>query len=74
MLDGSNGVIDVLAIVETNPKGGLYRDIPVVSSKDIPVEADAVIVIPVYDIKKIEKKIRGKSTCKVIGLDQLFED
>ncbi|MCI8295699.1 MAG: glycosyltransferase [Lachnospiraceae bacterium] len=74
LLDGSNGVIDVLAIVETNPKGGLYRDIPVVSSKDIPVEADAVIVIPVYDIKKIEKKIRGKSTCKVIGLDQLFED
>lgn len=65
-------VID--AIIEAIPKEEKYKGIPIISWKDIPQDIPLVVVIPGYDMNRIENMIDdAKLMNKVIPIDKLIK-
>lgn len=73
LLEAFSGRIDVLAILESKPNLSEYQGIPVKAVCEIPNETQLIICIPVYDIDKIENKIKQYGDYKMIGIDKLLE-
>lgn len=65
--------VKILSIIESTPSLKEYKGIPVVRYEDIPQESQLIIVIPVYDIEKIRRKVVGVIQCEVVGIDKLLE-
>lgn len=66
--------VEILSIIESRPNTESYRNIPIVSTSEIPKETQLVIIIPTYDMDRIIKKGINTINCKVIGLDQLIKE
>lgn len=66
--------IKVVSIVESNPLADEYRGISVVTAADIPSGTQLIIVIPIYDMEKIQAKASDAVKCKIVGIDNLIED
>ncbi len=64
--------INLRAIVETTPNTTMYQDIPVIQYEDIPQDISLVIVIPGYDLVRIQNMISEELKCKLIPLDKLI--
>lgn len=73
LLDAFFGRINVLAILESNPNLSNYQGIPVKGVTEIPNETQLIICIPVYDVGKIERKLKLYGDYKMICIDELLE-
>ncbi len=51
--------ITIEAIVETDPHEKRYKGIPLINWKDIPQSIPLIILIPGYDIEKIQNMIEN---------------
>lgn len=65
--------IQILSIIESRPVEKEYRGIPVVGVKDIPEEAQLIIVIPIHDFSKIEKMAKEITRCRIISLEKILD-
>lgn len=74
LLQELDNKVDVLSIIESNPKENSYKGIPIVNVLEIPLETQLIIVIPVYDLERIKNKIGNQEMYKLIGLNQLIEE
>lgn len=63
--------VEIKYIVESKPKSKQYENIPVISANGITDEIQAVVVIPVYDMNSIQKRISNRNI--LIGLDKILE-
>ena len=63
--------IEVVSIVETNPKIVEYHGIPVASPKDLKDVVDAIVVIPGYDLKSIKSVLPYNMRKKLVPIDVL---
>ncbi len=68
-----NEKIEILSIIESNPSEKDYFGIPVININYLPEGVQMIVVIPVYDMYKIERKIRGTVKCDVVALNELLE-
>ena len=68
-----NGQVEILSIIESNPKTDRYHNIPVVALQEIPKETQLIVIIPVYDINVIQDKIKNQTGIECIGIDQIIE-
>ena len=68
-----NHEITIDAIVETYPKKGDYKGMKVISWKEIQSNKSLIILIPGYDIKRIENMIRSAGLKNnIIPIDRLI--
>lgn len=65
--------IDIISIIESKPSVDEYKGIPVVSVGEIPAESQMIIVIPVYDMYRIQKKVDSMILHKIVGIDSLID-
>lgn len=65
--------VQVLAIIESNPRIKSFLGIQVVDLETLPQETELIIVIPVYDIEKIKRIVKTKTGYDIIALDKLIE-
>ena len=66
--------ITIEAIVETDPHEKGYKGIPIISWKDIPSGTSLIILIPGYDIEKVQNMIENvELQKKIIPIDQLVK-
>ena len=63
---------EFLAIIESKPSGVEYKEIQVVSSKDIPEETECIVIIPEYDSDKILWQIEEKWWAKTVKLSEVI--
>lgn len=67
------GQVKVNYIIESNPTNKVYGNIPIIAPCDITDEIQSIVVIPVYDMNNIRKKVKGHSRDIMIGLNELLE-
>lgn len=73
LLEELKSKICVRCLIESNPINGSYCNIPVKRIEDLDENVQLIVVIPVYDIKKIRVKIdKAAKKCDVIALDELI--
>ena len=66
--------ITIEAIVETDPHEKGYKGIPIINWKDIPPSTYLIILIPGYDIEKVQNMIENvELQKKIIPIDQLVK-
>ncbi len=69
------GKISIEAIIETVPSLKEYRNIPIITYKDIPNDVRLIIIIPGYDINKIKRIVDNTElNSKLIPIDSLLFD
>lgn len=73
LLKELNGSIEVLSIIETDPKGKKFNGISIVDVNNIPERTQLIIVIPIYDFEKIKRMAEKITLCKMLPLDILLE-
>lgn len=75
LIDDVRDKITIKAIIETMPKGKYYQEIPVISWKEIPKDDSLIILVPGYDIKRIEKMIDSIAIKnRLISIDRLIQE
>lgn len=64
---------NITCIIESSQTIERYHDIPIVSINELPITIKTIVVIPVYDLEKIKRKIQqsGK-VVDVVGIDELI--
>lgn len=68
-----DGICNVRCIIQSKPTSDKYRDIPVIMIEDLPDNIEEIIVIPFYDIEKLERKTKNcHHKVKLIGFDTLL--
>ena len=68
-----DGICNVRCIIQSKPTSDKYRDIPVIMIEDLPDNIEEIIVIPFYDIEKLERKTKNcHYKVKLIGFDTLL--
>lgn len=68
------GIERIEYIIESKPRLQRYHDIPVISINELPLEIKTIVVIPVYDMEVIERKIKeSREDINVIGINELVE-
>ena len=69
---GKTTTIRMLTL-QSKPTSDKYRDIPVIMIEDLPDNIEEIIVIPFYDIEKLERKTKNcHHKVKLIGFDTLL--
>lgn len=74
LLEELEGKIQVISIIESNPKVKKYKDIPVIAIDAITNETQLIIVIPIYDFSKIERIVKKIDNINIISLDHIFKN
>ena len=64
--------VKVLSIIESHPSSDEYQGIKIVDETTVPEETQMIIVIPVYDLKKIIRKTDNLWQYKIVGIDWLI--
>jgi len=72
LLQELKGKVKVLSIIESHPSSDEYQGIRIVDEANIPEETQMIIVIPVYDLKKIVRKTDSLWQYKIVGIDWLI--
>lgn len=66
--------VEVKCIVETQPFGNVYEQLPIVSIEHLPDGIDTIIVVPYYDLETITEKVQGYyPDVNVIGIDEYIQ-
>lgn len=65
--------IEVKYIIESKGGSGYYENIPVVSSFDVTDEVQEIVVIPVYDIHRIQGIIDDRRKSRLVGIDKILK-
>lgn len=64
--------VEVTAIVESNPRCELYESLPVIRPEGITDEIRMIVVIPVYDMESIRKRVKKQNIKILKGLDEIL--
>ena len=67
-----NNSVEVKCIIESNPTITEYNGINVVAFNQIPDGIQKIIVIPVYDMEQITRKIKNKEL--LLGLNEVLDE
>lgn len=73
LLGELQGKVEILSIIESNPADIAYFGIPLIGIDDLQENVQLIVVIPVYDLCKIEEKVKRTVECDVIALDKVLE-
>lgn len=73
LLSELEGQVKVNYIIESNPIKTEYENIPVIAPGDITEDIQSIVVIPIYDMENVCKKVRGYGQNIMIGLNELLE-
>lgn len=65
--------IKVKCIIESKGDNGYYENIPVVSPPDITDEVQEIVVIPIYDLHRIQDRIDDRRKSRLIGIDKILK-
>lgn len=67
------GRVNITYIIESRKTGEEYHGIPIVSINELPLTVKTIVVIPVYDMEKIKRKIqKSGKVVAVVGIDELI--
>ncbi|WP_029232401.1 glycosyltransferase family 2 protein [Butyrivibrio sp. VCB2006] len=73
LLNLLENIVEVLAIIESHPKSDEIKGMRCVHPDNIPENADCIIVVPGYDMKRIARMVDEKTSKKLISIDEFFE-
>lgn len=73
LLKSLEGKVQILAIIESNPRVESFFGIQVVDLENLSTETELIVVIPIYDIEKIKRIVQTKTGYDIIALDNLIE-
>ncbi len=74
LLNELQEITDIECILETYPSTYEYQGIPICGITELPDEVKNIVVIPFFDIERIEYQVRKwKEDIKLIGIDKLVE-
>lgn len=73
LLNEISGKIEVKYIIESKKQSEYYENIPVVSSPDIIDEVQKTVIIPIYDMERIQVGLDAGRKNKMIGIDKILK-
>lgn len=65
--------VTVQYIIESKVSGRHYEEIPVISPACVTDEIQAIVVIPIYDMERIKRRINDVYASKLIGIDEILQ-
>lgn len=63
---------EVLAIIESRPVMGYYKNIQIVNDKNIPPDTQLIIIIPEYDADRIKNRMNEECLKKAVLLSEIL--
>lgn len=64
---------NIAYIIESRQASEQYHGIPIISINELPITVKTIVVIPVYDMEKIKRKIqKSGKIVDVVGIDELI--
>ena len=73
LIDELQNKVKVKFIVESNPKDDVYKNIPVIGVDKIADIIQVIVVIPIYDMERIRKRINNSYVRKLVGIDEVLQ-
>ena len=65
--------ITVKYIIESRTANGWYEGIPVINHTGITDDIQLIVIIPVYDMERIQKGLDESLKKRLIGIDRILE-
>ena len=66
--------VQINYIIETNPINGQYENISVIRPDEIPDKIQVIVVIPTYDMRRIQSKVKKDNGVALIGIDEILKE
>lgn len=66
--------VQINYIIETNPINGQYENISVIRPDEIPDKIQVIVVIPTYDMRRIQSKVKKDNGVVLIGIDEILKE
>lgn len=64
--------VAVKCIIESKVSSKQYEGIPVISPDCVTSEVQVIVVIPIYDMERIKKRINNNYKSKLVGIDEIL--